>query len=282
MPKVEIDYSNTIIYKITCKDESITDVYVGHTTNFVQRKHAHKQACNNSKSTNHDCKLYKVIRANGGWQNWNMEIINFFKCNDHYEARKKEQEYFISLNATLNSMEPMPKPKEIKNLVLSNPTEIQPDINSYKFVCENCNYNTCNKKDFNKHLETKKHKILQKKHKILQNNNNSKKYTCECGKEYKHHSSLFNHKKKCGDEKIIEHDNKKDTFIDSNIIDKILKENDELLKQNDELLKQNDELLKQNDELKNLLVEQNKQMMHTFQDTILKLCKIGIIQENNL
>ena len=39
MPKNEIDYSNTIIYKITCLDPNITDVYVGHTTNFVQRKH---------------------------------------------------------------------------------------------------------------------------------------------------------------------------------------------------------------------------------------------------
>ena len=28
MPKVEIDYSNTIIYKITCNDSNITDVYV--------------------------------------------------------------------------------------------------------------------------------------------------------------------------------------------------------------------------------------------------------------
>ena len=41
MPRVEIDYSNTIIYKISCKDTSITDIYVGHTTNFIQRKHTH-------------------------------------------------------------------------------------------------------------------------------------------------------------------------------------------------------------------------------------------------
>ena len=111
MPKNEIDYSNTIIYKITCKDPSINDVYVGHTTNFVQRKHAHKQCCKNDKASNYKCKLYDVIRNNGGWENWNMEIINFFNCHDHYEARQKEQEYFILLNATLNSIEPMPKPK---------------------------------------------------------------------------------------------------------------------------------------------------------------------------
>ena len=29
MPKNEIDYSNTIIYKITCNDSNVTDKYVG-------------------------------------------------------------------------------------------------------------------------------------------------------------------------------------------------------------------------------------------------------------
>ena len=38
MPKKEINYQNTIIYKIRCKDLNIKDVYVGHTTNFIQRK----------------------------------------------------------------------------------------------------------------------------------------------------------------------------------------------------------------------------------------------------
>jgi len=39
MPKENIDYSNTIIYKICCSDFSITDLYVGHTTNFVTPLH---------------------------------------------------------------------------------------------------------------------------------------------------------------------------------------------------------------------------------------------------
>ena len=75
MPKAEIDYSNTILYKIVCKDLKIKDLYVGYTTNYVQRKYAHKQNCNNSKSVNYSYKLYEVIRANGGWNNWDMEII---------------------------------------------------------------------------------------------------------------------------------------------------------------------------------------------------------------
>jgi len=119
MPKNEIDYSSTIIYKIKCKDVNVLDVYVGHTTNFVQRKHAHKQSCINSKASNYKCKLYQAIRANGGWNNWTMEIVNFYNCKDHYEARKKEQEYFILLKATLNSIEPLPKPKV--SVLLTNP-----------------------------------------------------------------------------------------------------------------------------------------------------------------
>ena len=43
MPKDTIDYSNTIIYKIYCNDSSVTDIYIGHTTNFIKRKYQHKK-----------------------------------------------------------------------------------------------------------------------------------------------------------------------------------------------------------------------------------------------
>jgi hypothetical protein len=70
-----------------------------------------------------------VIRNNGGWNNWSMEIINFFNCQDHFEARQKEQEFFVSLNATLNSIEPIPKPI---NVVVQKNKEKQ------TFHCEKC------------------------------------------------------------------------------------------------------------------------------------------------
>jgi hypothetical protein len=62
MSNPDKDYSNTIIYKIMCKDPSIQDVYVGHTVNFVQRKKAHQLSCMNSKYPNHNCKVYQVMR----------------------------------------------------------------------------------------------------------------------------------------------------------------------------------------------------------------------------
>jgi hypothetical protein len=152
MPKTEIDYSNTIIYKIACKDENIKDVYVGHTTNFVQRKHCHKQSCSNVKAANYTCKVYKTIRENGGWNNWRMEIVNFFNCADHYEARKKEQEYFLLLNANLNSIEPMPKPKE--KLIIK--TDKKKEKQTY--YCEKCNIFCNDEKRLLLHNATKKHK----------------------------------------------------------------------------------------------------------------------------
>ena len=202
MPKTEIDYSNTIIYKITCKNQAIKDVYVGHTTNFVQRKHGHKQTCINNKSLNYNCKLYEVIRTNGGWDNWQMEIINFFKCADHYEARKKEQEYFVSLNATLNSIEPMPKPKIIEKKDNTNKNcldSITPNI------CELCNYTCLDVSNFKKHTNTEKHKLKynEKNMNTTENINTSesdcdKKNKCNiCNKQYKNRNGLWYHKKKC-------------------------------------------------------------------------------------
>ena len=143
MPKVDIDYSNTIIYKITCKDETISDAYVGHTTNFVQRKYAHKIGCVN---INNNCKLYQVIRDNGGWENWKMEVIDVINCKDVYEARKKEQEYFVLVKSTLNSIEPLLQSSTTKN---------------HRFYCEKCNFRCCKQSIYNKHLDTTKHKQVK-------------------------------------------------------------------------------------------------------------------------
>jgi hypothetical protein len=130
MPKVKIDYSNTIFYKIYCKDLSIKELYIGHTTNFVQRKHSHKQGCINPKSANYKCKLYKIIRDNMGWDNWTMEIIAFHNCEDLYSAKKQEQHYFEEYKATLNSIEPLPPRKPKKEVVIKTPKEV--------LYCDSC------------------------------------------------------------------------------------------------------------------------------------------------
>ena len=95
-------YSNTIIYKICCKNKTIKDLYIGHTTNFLQRKKQHK----NCLKKNRNSKLYNFIRENGGWENWEMIEIAKYNCKDVKDARVKELEYFMKMNPSLNSCIP--------------------------------------------------------------------------------------------------------------------------------------------------------------------------------
>lgn len=93
-------------------------------------------------------------------------------------------------------------------------TKITPK-NSLFFECELCHFKCCKNNDFKRHLETKKHKnneMLQNTTKITQKY--AKKYICECGKEYSHHSSLYKHKKTCKKGEIIITDNNEDEEID--------------------------------------------------------------------
>ena len=106
MPKVNVDYSKTIIYKLVCNDLNITECYVGSTTNFTKRKNMHKSICNNPRDKKHNRKNYCFIRNNGGWSNWQMIEIEKHPCNDKNEATKRERYYYESLNASLNSNKP--------------------------------------------------------------------------------------------------------------------------------------------------------------------------------
>ena len=103
MTKTPIDYSNCIFYKIVSKDVSITDLYVGHTTSFTTRKSSHKFHCNNENDKAHNFRVYQFIRTNGGWNNWDMVMIQKENYNSSLEAHTKERYYVESLNATLNS-----------------------------------------------------------------------------------------------------------------------------------------------------------------------------------
>ena len=106
MPRKPIDYSNTIIYKLCCKDPSITDVYVGHTTNFTNRKGHHKINCNNEEGTKNHYYVYSFIREHGGWNNWEMIQIEHINCVDDIEARTHERHHLELLGATLNKVIP--------------------------------------------------------------------------------------------------------------------------------------------------------------------------------
>jgi hypothetical protein len=97
MPRTATDYSKTIIYKIVCKNLEVKDCYVGQTTAFKSRKHVHFSHCKNPKKNK--LKLYQVIIANGGWENWSMIEIEKYPCKD---ATRRERYWCEVLNANLN------------------------------------------------------------------------------------------------------------------------------------------------------------------------------------
>jgi hypothetical protein len=107
MPRKEIDYSKTVIYKIVCNDLSITDLYIGSTTDFRKRKNAHKTHCCNENDSHYNLKVYTMIRANGGWDNWTMLEIEKYPCSDGNESRLRERYHLELLDAKLNSQIPI-------------------------------------------------------------------------------------------------------------------------------------------------------------------------------
>ncbi len=115
MPRNEIDYSKTIIYKIVCNDLNVTDCYIGSTTDFKTRKAAHKTTCNNEKGPRYDLKVYKMIRDNGGWSNWTMLQIELYPCKDSNEAHARERYWYENMNAKLNSNIPNRSQKEYRD-----------------------------------------------------------------------------------------------------------------------------------------------------------------------
>lgn len=118
MPRIPINYQNTIIYKIVCNDLNIKYTYVGHTTNFKERKRHHKVNCNNKNENDKHFKLkvYTTIRECGGWDNWSMVEIENFPCDSLNEATKRERYWYEELNANLNMICPQRSKKEYNEI----------------------------------------------------------------------------------------------------------------------------------------------------------------------
>jgi len=62
----------------------------------------------------------------------------------------------------------------------------------HNFYCEKCDYSCRRRGDFNKHNQSVKHNAT-----LSYKNATENSYTCDCGKNYKHSSSFYRHKKLC-------------------------------------------------------------------------------------
>ena len=121
-------------------------------------------------------------------------------------------------------------------------TEKSPKVAKH-FSCEKCNYKCSKPSDWKKHISTRKHTIVYQSlpeclpdiAKIAEN-----KFSCQCGKAYKHKQSLYVHKKLCNiNEKIITDSNSDNKQLTTAIL----------------------QIVTNNDEFKKIILEQNKQLM---------------------
>lgn len=142
------------IYKICC-DDCPDFVYVGSTKAFRQRKLDHKKNCNNGDTK----KLYTTIRENGGWDNWRMVTIEDCGEITLTEARIKEEEYRVKLNANLNMLKCY-NPDYLKEWTKNNPDKVKEYKKKWDKIikCE-CG-KTYNLNHKSRHLNTLFHKKI--------------------------------------------------------------------------------------------------------------------------
>ena len=115
MPKVPIDHSKTQIYKLVHKDDLENEnIYVGHTTNWIERKKQHQYKCNYENGSHYNIKVYQYIRQNGGFDEWIMVWLEDYPCGGKPQACARERYWCEHYKSKLNSQIPCRNHKEWK------------------------------------------------------------------------------------------------------------------------------------------------------------------------
>jgi hypothetical protein len=166
----------------------------------------HRDCCNEN---DRQSKLYKAMREIGV-ENWCIVLVESFEVQSFEEQRKKEREKADELNPTLNSDNAYRSGEEkhqqlkegyikynqsekgkhrINKYFATEKGKLTKKTNDKKYYesekgkqrnqrmkqiirgkCDLCNYQTCHTKDFNKHLQTNKHKRAVEQSELEENN----------------------------------------------------------------------------------------------------------------
>ena len=122
------------------------------------------------------------------------------------------------------------------------------------FKCDDCDYKTNNKKDFNKHTLTAKHKLMTDRMTSQRANipTPTKQYSCSCGKVYTFKQGLFVHRKTCT-HRAAEPQPLENTIVFSSAPTKVSDTFKNVFTENGVFV----QMLKENNEFKSLIFEQN-------------------------
>ena len=136
-----------------------------------------------------------------------------------------------------------------------------------KYFCKDCNFYTANKKDFNRHEMTAKHKS-RVNNKETDTAKNPTTFQCDCGMEYRYKSGLYRHRRNCKK-------TPKDNLNNANVLDVLIRQQEKHQEENIELKKmlfeqqenhhkqmklQQEQMMQQQEQLKQQQEEHNKQI----------------------
>jgi hypothetical protein len=168
MPKRQVDYSNSCIYKIVHKDDvDNKNIYIGSTSCFRNRRYQHKHSCENPNDRHHHEPFYNFIRENGGWNEWIMIEIEKYPCNDKREAELRERHWIEYYKSSLNKRIPTRTKQESGKLYWERIKEKPETKEKHKELWDKFNQKTLcecgctvGKAKLKRHQDTAKHKKL--------------------------------------------------------------------------------------------------------------------------
>jgi hypothetical protein len=125
------------------------------------------------------------------------------------------------------------------------------------FCCNLCHFNSSNKKDYTRHIQTTKHKINENQCFSIKNTPKNPNHECVCGKKYADYSGLWRHNKICDYKYKTE--------------PPLFEEEPPISLNKDDIIEY---LMKENSEFKEMIIEQNKLVM--------KMCEKNTPTINNI
>jgi hypothetical protein len=148
------NYNQARIYKISCNLPTINQIYIGSTADYESRCIKHRHDCHNVNHPNYGYKVYNYIRANGGFGNFTIDVIEHYPCANKTAMRIREQYWIDEYKPTLNTNRAYRTEEDSKQ-----DQKHHNDINNSnrpkgKFNCTNCDktYTFINK---SRHLKSK-------------------------------------------------------------------------------------------------------------------------------
>jgi hypothetical protein len=153
------------IYKLIKKGAVNDDmVYIGSTEDIIRRLKSHISRCNNSNSPKYNLKVYKYIRENGGFDEWDMLIIDEIevplkKC----EHRDKCENEYIKKYDAINKLNSIglcfnKKKWDNENKLKNNESKYNYYYKNYEYYKEKINCDICGRlgrrQDLARHKKT--------------------------------------------------------------------------------------------------------------------------------